>query len=219
MSLTNNNGFWIVWLDLLIPYTISIADLHNLEFTVTHALRFSVFTSRLLVPELKQSHCEWIFWSHTKFLLQLLSSLGYLLPTTDSILILPLSVVRRCIPILFTLTLPHQFSYNFWTPNLNSLIPPDKSESESYITTDGRSASLYYCQTAASLLMWGALSDKRMGLSFTIATGHRQRSHVGVRVPWSITESTRMKSESIVGRRWPRKVSSWRRLRSQPVKT
>jgi hypothetical protein len=53
-------------------------------------------------------------------------------------------------------------------------------EVQSYVTTDGQSASLswnkaplwglrpdfYYCLTVASLLMWGALSDERTGLSF-----------------------------------------------------
>jgi hypothetical protein len=71
------------------------------------------------------------------------------------------------------------------------------SESESYVTTDGQSASLswnkapiwglrpdfYYCQTIEGLLMWGALSDERTSLSFTIAAGPRQRSHSRVRVP------------------------------------
>jgi hypothetical protein len=70
--------------------------------------------------------------------------------------------------------------------------------SKSYVTTDGQSASLswnkapisglrpdiYYCQTVPGLLMWGALSDERTGLSFTIAAGPRQRSHSRVRVPW-----------------------------------
>jgi hypothetical protein len=56
------------------------------------------------------------------------------------------------------------------------------SESVSYITTDGQSASLswcqtpiwglrpefYYCQTIAGLLMWGALSDEKTGLSLTM---------------------------------------------------
>jgi hypothetical protein len=42
----------------------------------------------------------------------------------------------------------------------------------------------YYCQTAEGLLMWDALSDERKGLPFTIAAGHRQRSHSRVRVPW-----------------------------------
>jgi hypothetical protein len=79
-----------------------------------------------------------------------------------------------------------------------SLANESESESESYVTTDGQSASLswnkapiwglrpdfYYCQTVAGLLMWGALSDERAGLSFTIAAGPRQRSHSRIRFPW-----------------------------------
>jgi hypothetical protein len=70
-------------------------------------------------------------------------------------------------------------------------------QSKSYVTTDGQSASLswnkvpiwglrpdfYYCQTNAGLLMWGAISDERAGLPFTIAAGPRQRSHSQVRLP------------------------------------
>jgi hypothetical protein len=33
-------------------YYSAIADLHNLQFTVTHALEFAVFTSRLLATDL-----------------------------------------------------------------------------------------------------------------------------------------------------------------------
>jgi hypothetical protein len=58
-------------------------------------------------------------------------------------------------------------------------------QSQSYVATDGQSASLswrqapiwdlrtdfYYCQTIASMLRWGALSDERTGLPFTIAAG------------------------------------------------
>jgi hypothetical protein len=40
----------------------SIAELHNLPFTITHALGFSVFTSRILATNLQQSHCH--FKSH-----------------------------------------------------------------------------------------------------------------------------------------------------------
>jgi hypothetical protein len=46
----------------------------------------------------------------------------------------------------------------------------------------------YYCPTFAGLLMWGALSDERTGLSFTIAACPRQRSYSRVRFPrdsWS----------------------------------
>jgi hypothetical protein len=42
----------------------------------------------------------------------------------------------------------------------------------------------YYCQTVAGLLMWGAISDERTGVSFTIAVDPRQRSHFRVQVTW-----------------------------------
>jgi hypothetical protein len=55
-------------------------------------------------------------------------------------------------------------------------------QSQSYVTTDGQLASLSWCQaliwdlrpdfflclTIAGLLVWGALSDERKGLSFII---------------------------------------------------
>jgi hypothetical protein len=73
-----------------------------------------------------------------------------------------------------------------------------ESESESYVTTDGQSASLiwniapiwslrpdlYYCQTLAGLLMWGVLSDERTGLSFAFSAGPRRRRYSRIRVPW-----------------------------------
>jgi hypothetical protein len=54
---------WIYWcllctISLNYEQYSAIADLHNLQFTVTHALGFPVFTSRILVTELKQSHCD-----------------------------------------------------------------------------------------------------------------------------------------------------------------
>jgi hypothetical protein len=67
-----------------------------------------------------------------------------------------------------------------------SLLPRTgyQSQSQNYVTTDGQSASLswnkasiwglrpdiYYCQTVAGLLIWGALSDERTGLSFASVT-------------------------------------------------
>jgi hypothetical protein len=72
------------------------------------------------------------------------------------------------------------------------------SQSQSYVTTDGQSARLswnkapiwglrpdiYYCQTTAGLLMRGALSHGRTGLTFTIAARPRQCSHFRVWDPW-----------------------------------
>jgi hypothetical protein len=79
----------------------------------------------------------------------------------------------------------------------DSISNSSQSQSQSYVTTDGQSASLswcqapiwgsrphfYYCQTVADLLIWGAFYDERTGLSFTIAAGPRQRCHSRVRVP------------------------------------
>jgi hypothetical protein len=42
----------------------------------------------------------------------------------------------------------------------------------------GPKRDFYYCQTVAGLLMWGALSDDRTGLTFTINAGLRQHSHI-----------------------------------------
>jgi hypothetical protein len=42
----------------------AIAIQHTLQFIVTHALGFSVFTSRILATDLSQSHCN--FKSHMK---------------------------------------------------------------------------------------------------------------------------------------------------------
>jgi hypothetical protein len=39
-------------------------------------------------------------------------------------------------------------------------------------------------ELVAGLLMWGALSDERTGLTFTIAAGPRRRSHSRVPIPW-----------------------------------
>jgi hypothetical protein len=148
---------WI--LDLLTTYTHD-SELSNYSATALakHSPACYVFTSRFLV---KASNSEYSSASALK------SSVndGFLL--TDPFL--------------------HRLPYR-----------TDSTESEAYVTTDGRSASLswnkasiwglwpdfYYCQTVAVLLMWGALSEEKTGLSFTISAGPRERSHSRVRVPW-----------------------------------
>jgi hypothetical protein len=88
----------------------------------------------------------------------------------------------------------HSWTLNYWTAfSILSWI-------ESYVTTDGQPTSLswnqapfwglrpdlYYCLAVAGFLIWGALSDERTGLSFTIAAGPCQRSNFRVRVPWDL---------------------------------
>jgi hypothetical protein len=82
---------------------------------------------------------------------------------------------------------------------LKSRIEFLSTESDSYITTDGQSASLYwnkapiwglrpdfyYCQTVAGLLIWDAFYGERTGLSFAIAAGARQRSHSRAGSRWT----------------------------------
>jgi hypothetical protein len=69
-----------------------------------------------------------------------------------------------------------------------------QSQSQSFVTTDGQSASLswnktsiwglrpdlYYCLTVSGLLMWGALSDERTGLSFARVTVSSSKSVVSI---------------------------------------
>jgi hypothetical protein len=81
-----------------------------------------------------------------------------------------------------------------------------ESESESYVTTDGQSASLpwykatirglrpdFYFRTeygisltVTFLIPWGALSDERTGLSFVCTAGPCQRNLSRVLVPWDL---------------------------------
>jgi hypothetical protein len=78
---------------------------------------------------------------------------------------------------------------------MNQVISSARSlgQSQSYVTTDGQSASLSRCQAPIWYpgpdyitlgQLWGTLSHMRTGLSFTIAAGPRQRSHSRIRVPW-----------------------------------
>jgi hypothetical protein len=47
----------------VLDWMIGFVDtLHTLQFTVTHALAFSVLTSRILTTDLSQSHCN---FNHT----------------------------------------------------------------------------------------------------------------------------------------------------------
>jgi hypothetical protein len=70
----------------------AMTDLYTLQFTVTHALGFSVFTSRILATDLQQSHCHFkshmmsSFHSLIPFLLFLLNHLRLPFPELDTFL-------------------------------------------------------------------------------------------------------------------------------------
>jgi hypothetical protein len=86
-----------------------IADLYNLKLTVTHAVRFPVFISRILVTELKQSFTGWLL-----ILLRLLTSGGPLLSTTLFvllILILVLSLSLVLLVLFYSTQLPSKESW------------------------------------------------------------------------------------------------------------
>jgi hypothetical protein len=73
-----------------------------------------------------------------------------------------------------------------------------QSQSQSHIATDGQSVSQSWYRAPSRAryqifiiflqlrfcFLWGALSDKRTGLSFVYASGSCQRSLCRVRVPW-----------------------------------
>jgi hypothetical protein len=145
-SVTNNNGFWIGWLDLLhliysqlgttgntalsLFYTMSprwgstprltdwLTDRQSrcdfdfdysthFQFTVVHALGFSVFTSRILATDLSQSYCH--LKSHVKSsrhrLIPLLSFLRLPIPRLDSTTAAYSSVLRLLLLLLSRRTL------------------------------------------------------------------------------------------------------------------
>jgi hypothetical protein len=74
----------------------------------------------------------------------------------------------------------------------------------------------YYCQTIAGLLMWGALSDERTGVSFTIVTGPGQISHSRVRVPWDSRPYFTLSDSRLPFRRLLRFAGLWRRYSTTP---
>jgi hypothetical protein len=180
---------WIYWNIYTVLGTIgnysAIADLHTLQLTVTHSLDFSVFTSRILATD----------FITVSLSLQITHEVSILQPNSFLAIILQMLIQKTRLSLIPVL----QSSYRVRLASRNStqFYTGATSQSQSYVTTDGQSASLswnkapiwglrqgfYYCQTVAGLLMWGALYNGRTGLPFTVAAGPRQRSHSWVPVP------------------------------------
>jgi hypothetical protein len=164
VCVTNNNGLWISWLVYLRFFTI----------TINYDIRQQWLSATRSVP----------YWTTSVF-----SS-----AVTDLVLIYESVTYSASVGRWLTL---HSWTLNYWTASEFSYERISWIESESFVTTDGQSASLswnkapiwglrpdlYFCLTVAGLLISGALSDDRPGLSFTIPACPRQRSHFLVRVP------------------------------------
>jgi hypothetical protein len=148
---------------------------------------------------------DWIYWQ------LLLESLVITINYKNSQSIFSWKVLWGLAPFSFTF-------YDWLNSDLRRLTPTQsqsQSHSQSYVTTDGQSASLswnkasvwglrpefHYCQTIAGLLIWGALSDERMGWlqlhyadSYILSARTTQRKHtfsivacVSVGIPtWSL---------------------------------
>jgi hypothetical protein len=135
-GMTYKTGFrlddWIYYIHTTWDYRqySAIADIHTFQLSVTHALGFSVFTSRILATELQQSHCH--FRSHMK------SSFPSLVPflplfcnckfqTLDSIQFLCSQARIPAVWRLETWLLSEILLYNHfaWTPRktLSSTVP------------------------------------------------------------------------------------------------
>jgi hypothetical protein len=134
---------------------------------------------------------DWMYWTSV-LQLQLIITAN----TLNSFLIMNLSLYFYCFSNWSLV-----FCYSYYSIRLTAskLRLTQFLSLEPYVTTYCQSASLfwnkapiwglrpdlYYCQSVAGLLMWGALSDERTRLSFAIAAGSRQRSHSRARVPWN----------------------------------
>jgi hypothetical protein len=126
----------------------AIADLHTFQFTVAHALGLSLSTSRLLVTDL---NTETITSNHYEVFLTFLQQSLWIV---DSLNLTQFYLVC-CIPIPLVLV---------------SVLMNAQSQSHSYVTTNGQSASLswnkapiwglrpdvYYCLKTSSLLLSGS---------------------------------------------------------------
>jgi hypothetical protein len=155
----------------------AVADLRTLQFTVAQSRRFSVFNSRILEMDFI-TVCH--FKSRMNFCFHRLIFSCYYSATANSE-----------DSIQFNYSAPKLISRQAGISKLDWVL-----QSESYVTTDGQSASLswykapirglrpdFYFRTEYEirvtikfLIPWGALSDERTGLSFVCAAGPCQRS-------------------------------------------
>jgi hypothetical protein len=141
----------------------------HFQYTVAHALGFSVFTSRIPATDLSQSHCN--FKSHVK------SSFHHL------ITFLPFPGAINSDDQHKSLANNVLYSYSFWTPNSNSLISLVPSNWLSYIdasrtyrkhaTRVRMSGSDHIENTASVIVAKACLPHSCLAIEIFVAAGMR----------------------------------------------
>jgi hypothetical protein len=166
--------------------------LHTLQFTVTHALRFS---SSLVVSWQRIYKSHWncstheVFFAQSNFFLTISSQS----PST-AISQFPAATANSRTPLNSNASASKPISWQAVISRLNWL---KSKSSQGHIATDGQSVGKSWCRapsgaydqifinfTPTVLFLWDALSDERTCLSFVYAAGPCQRSLSGVRAPW-----------------------------------
>jgi hypothetical protein len=144
---------WIYW-HLLHSHNSGLQEIHryrsstHFQFTVAHALGFSVSTSRILATEYKfKSHMKFLHHSLISFFPFLLSHLRLQSPELGPFF--DNSVKRLSVCLILRPT--------FSRPVCLGIKPPSRAYDQIFPLSD-------HC----GFLIWGALSDERTGLSFTM---------------------------------------------------
>jgi hypothetical protein len=150
-SLTNNNGFWIGWLDLLTPsFTVTLNYTQLQQLAISDCLR--------LAPFWLDCDCL-LFWS--SFYCDLLGS---------DLRITHFWFMNELWMMNAEWRLIYEWMNEWIYLKVKVMLRPKVSRPVCLEPIWGLRPDVYCCQTVAGLLLWGALSDERTGLSFARVT-------------------------------------------------
>jgi hypothetical protein len=166
-SVINNNGFWIVWLHLLTPSlnlseSKSLSTAHNQCPPKTRSILTGLRLSFLLVFLLLWLTWFW-FTNHLLLLHERIPNNGW--RRTNHLR------MNSYLVLLSTATPPVR--RNAFKISKLKLCYDRRSVGQSLSISSthlGLKSRLFFCRTVPGLLMWGALSDERTGLSFPRVT-------------------------------------------------
>jgi hypothetical protein len=165
---TNNNGFWIGWLGLLILL---------LQLKLIIAVRNRWLSKTPSIPSWTTNVCSSTV-THLVLFYEFVTSSA----SVVSWLTLHSWTLNICILLRMNHWTPLRINESFWDW-VWDLLRPTVSRPV-YLGIWGLRPDICYCQTVAGFLKWDALSDERTGVPYAIAAGPRQRSHSQVKGPW-----------------------------------